>query len=69
MQRTPVQSSNIKSIGYDSNTSTLEIEFLDYSVYQYFDVPQYIYDSLMNANSHGSYLARYIKGHFRYSKV
>ncbi|MBE8712705.1 KTSC domain-containing protein [Sphingobacterium hungaricum] len=69
MERKPVTSSNIASIGYDENTSTLEIEFLNNTIYQYFDVPQHIYDGIMSADSHGQYLAQNIKGVYRYSKV
>lgn len=69
MNRQSVSSSNIASIGYDANSQTLEIEFLNGGVYQYFDVPQYVYDELMAAGSHGQYLARNIKGTYRYSKV
>jgi hypothetical protein len=69
MNRQPVSSSNIASIGYDANSQTLEIEFLNGGVYQYFDVPQHVYEELMNAGSHGQYLARSIKGAYRYSKV
>ncbi|MEY3967678.1 MAG: hypothetical protein RL137_579 [Bacteroidota bacterium] len=69
MERKPVSSSNIASIGYDESSSTLEIEFLNNSIYQYFDVPLHLYQGLINANSHGQYLAENIKGIFRYSKV
>ena len=69
MNRQAVSSSNIASIGYDANSQTLEIEFLNGGVYQYFDVPQYVYEDLMNAGSHGQYLARNIKGVYRYSKI
>lgn len=69
MERKPVSSSNIASIGYDEASSTLEIEFLNHSIYQYFDVPQHIYQELMNADSRGQYLAQNIKGVYRYSKV
>ena len=69
MNRQPVSSSNIASIGYDVNSQTLEIEFLNGGVYQYFDLPQYVYEELMSASSHGQYLARDIKGTYRYSKV
>ncbi|RTY89527.1 DUF87 domain-containing protein [Flavobacterium sp. GSN2] len=69
MERIPVKSSNIDSIGYDENTSTLEIEFLNNSIYQYFDVPQHIYQGLMQADSQGQFLAQNIKGVYRYSKV
>lgn len=69
MERKLVTSSNIASIGYDENTSTLEIEFLNNTIYQYFDVPQQVYGGIMSADSHGQYLAQNIKGVYRYSKV
>lgn len=69
MNRQAVTSSNIASIGYDADSKTLEIEFLNGGVYQYFDVPQHIYDGIMSADSHGQYLAQNIKGAYRYSKV
>lgn len=69
MNRQPVSSSNIASIGYDADSQTLEIEFLNGGVYQYFDVSQHVYEDLMSASSHGQYLARNIKGTYRYSKV
>lgn len=69
MERKPVQSSNIAAIGYNSNSLTLEVEFLNNSIYQYFDVPQNVYDDLMKASSHGQYLAQNIKGNYRYSRV
>ena len=40
MNRKPVRSSNISSIGYDSESKTLEIEFHSGGVYQYFNVPE-----------------------------
>jgi uncharacterized protein len=69
MERKPVTSSNIASIGYDEKTATLEIEFLNNSIYQYFDVPEQIYKGLMQADSHGQFLAQNIKGVYRYSKI
>jgi len=69
MKRQAVDSSNIASIGYDAKSQTLEIEFLNGGVYQYFDVPNQIYEAMMNASSHGQYLAQNIKGNYRYSKV
>lgn len=67
--RIPVESSNIASIGYDEDSSTLEIEFRNGGVYQYFDVPFQVYDGLMEAASKGQYLAQYIKGQYRYVKI
>lgn len=69
MDRESVSSSNIASIGYDESSETLEIEFLNGGLYQYFDVPQRVYEELIAADSHGKYLAANIKGTYRYSKV
>ncbi len=69
MNRIPVESTNILEIGFDEESSTLEIEFKEGSVYQYFDVPKAIYDQMMNAESKGKYLAAHIKGFYRYVKV
>lgn len=59
--RNSVESSNINSIGYDSKNEILEIEFNHGAVYQYFDVPENVYEALMNADSHGRYFDRNIK--------
>lgn len=69
MQRTPVSSSNLASVGYDDATATLEVEFHDGSVYQYFDVPAHDAEGIVNASSVGAYLAAHIKGVFRYARV
>jgi len=69
MNRTPVSSSNIASIGYDLTTQTLEAEFHNGNIYQYFDVPQHIYDGLLTASSKGQYLNQNIKLVYRYAKV
>ena len=61
MNRKPVRSSNICSIGYDSKSQTLEREFHSGRVYQYFNVPEIIYITLMSATSHGSYFNHKIK--------
>lgn len=70
MQRTSVDSSNLASVGYDKNTQTLEIEFHHGGVYQYFSVPQSIYEELMAASSHGKYFDQNIKkAGYEYQKV
>ena len=61
MQRKPVISSNINSIGYDDATLTLEVEFYDQTVWGYSPVTREAYTELMNAESTGSYFARHIR--------
>lgn len=53
MTRTPVTSSNVKSVGYDPNTRTLEVEFNSSGVYQYGNVSEGEYQSLLQAESVG----------------
>jgi len=69
MERTPVTSTNIQSIGYDSNSQTLEVEFNSGTVYQYAGVPQDEYDGLMTAGSKGTYLNARIKGRYPYARL
>ena len=69
MQRIPVFSSNIRSIGYDAQSALLEVEFSSSEVYQYFNVPEHIYNSLINSSSRGQFLNDYIKYNYRYQKV
>lgn len=69
LNRAVVSSSNINSVGYDEISATLEIEFSNNSIYQYFDVPQYIHQDLIQADSHGQFFAQNIKGVYKYSKV
>lgn len=70
MERTFVSSSNLRSVGYDSDEETLEIEFHNGGIYQYFGVPEHRYEGLMNASSKGSYFDSYIKkAGYRYRKI
>ncbi|WP_435065792.1 KTSC domain-containing protein [Halobaculum sp. EA56] len=69
MNRTPVSSSNLKSVGYDQSSNTLEIEFHGGRVYQYYNVPKRVYQGLMAASSHGKYHHRRIKDSYRYSRI
>lgn len=49
MDREVVVSVSVRAIGYDRETSTLEIEFCDSSVYQFSQVSVDIYNGLMNS--------------------
>ena len=70
MERFPVESSNLASVGYDPESAVLEIEFKSGGIYEYSGVPQSVYDDLMNAASKGKYFHRYIKNSgYPYSKI
>jgi len=69
MKRESVESSNLKTVGYDVKSKTLEVEFKNGYIYQYFDVPKTIYNSMVNANSAGKYLISNVKGVYRYARL
>lgn len=69
MEITSVNSSNVEAVGYDADSSTLQVEFKNGGTYQYFDVPERVFEALRDADSVGRYLAANIKGVYRYSKV
>lgn len=69
MNRTPVTSSNIQSIGYDALSSVLEVEFTSGDVYQYFNVPEHVFQQFLHASSHGEFLADNIRYNYRYRKI
>ncbi len=68
MNRQSVESSNLASIGYDAENEILEVEFNHGGVYQYFNVPENVYDELMNVDSHGVYFSANIRNDYEYQK-
>lgn len=68
MERIPVTSSNILSIGYDEESQCLEVEFLNMSVYQYLGVPPEVHESFVASSSKGSFFHQTIK-HYPCNKL
>jgi len=69
MNRIPVSSSDLASVGYDPDTQILEIEFNTGSIYQYSNVPQIVHEGLMSAPSCGQYFHREVKDSYGCNKV
>lgn len=69
MNREPVQSSMIASVGYDAQRAVLEIEFRNGRTYRYFDVPEFLYRGFVLARSKGHYFTRRIDSRFRLEEV
>lgn len=55
-------------VGYDPASATLEVLFRSGAIYQYFDVPEHVYDALIGAASVGRFLNEDIKGAYRYAR-
>lgn len=69
MNRDQVQSDMMLSVGYDSRTSVLEVEFKQGAVWEYLDVPESLYHEFRNAGSLGKFFLAHIKGHFPDNRV
>ncbi len=69
VNRELVQSSLIRSIGYDAELAVLELEFVDGDVYQYFVVQRSTYEELMQSPSKGQFFHARIDGQFGYRLV
>jgi hypothetical protein len=69
MRREPVESSAIRSVGYDRATATLEIEFHTDKVYRYFAVPHAVHEGLVGAESPGAYFNEKIRDRYPEERV
>ena len=64
MQRQPVQSRALRSVGYDAEAEELQIEFQSGSVYAYQGVPPSVYQWLMRIPNKGVFVTRQIVGQY-----
>jgi hypothetical protein len=67
MRRRPVDSSSVRSVGWFDGT--LELEYVNGSVYQYFEVSQPTYAALLAAPSIGAYINKHIKPYYEFREV
>ena len=69
MERKNIESTMIKSIGFDPENSILEIEFNSGAIWQYFDFPESEWYEFENAESQGKYFNREILNQYTESQV
>lgn len=69
IERVPVASSNLASVGYAAREKVLEIEFQSGGIYRYREVPRETYTGLMEAASKGQYFIQRIRGRFEFKRV
>lgn len=61
MERQPVKSTNVKSVGYDAVEKVLEVEFKSGGVYQYAGVQPEMYADLLAAESIGRFISQVVR--------
>ena len=64
MERQPVKSVILRSVGYDATTKVLEIEFTSGLVYRYSAVPEKVWTGLMQSGEAGKYFSEKIRPKF-----
>jgi len=64
MKLTPVHSSSLAAIGYDERAQILQVEFASGRIYEYEDVPEFLYRALSAARSKGSYFNQSIRDRY-----
>ena len=69
MQRLPVSFSKIKSIGFDSSLSGMEVEFIVGGIFLYKRVPMATYKNLLYSHNKDQYFDENIEGKFIKERV
>lgn len=63
------ESSHVAAIKYEPDTQDLFVEFTDGSQYQYFDVPQNVFDEFSGHTSKGRYVNIVLRRRYKYQKI
>jgi hypothetical protein len=68
VKRHHVNSSAIRSVGYDPAAHALEVRYISGDLYRYFDVPPQVAALLEQSPSKGQFVNWVVKQNFRYEK-
>lgn len=68
MNMVPVESSNIKSVGYDPATRLMSVQFSDGGTYDYEGVEPHHHAAFMAAPSKGKHFHQHIRGKFEHAQ-
>lgn len=69
MERHTEYPTYIYSAGYDPNTHTFEVELQSGAVYQYYELPQNVYDEFRQARSKTLFYNAKIRDVYAFSRV
>jgi hypothetical protein len=67
--RQVIESSSLRSIGYDRATHTLEVEFRNGGIYQYSGVPDSVWFELRHAESKGKFFQDRVRDSFAMQRM
>jgi len=69
MKLQPIESEMLVAAGYDQKSYTLLAVFRTGEKYRYKNVPLFLYERLMTADSKGRFMRKYILNRFDYERV
>jgi len=69
MDHVDINSTMIKSAGYEEATSVLEIAFNRGGLYHYLDVPKELFQEFLASSSKGRFFDKNIKDKFKTQKI
>jgi len=64
-----LDSKHIEAVHYESETRTLQIRFRKGGVYSYSDVPEHVYQGLIEADSASDFFRTNVKGVFDFERL
>lgn len=64
-----LNSTSLRTAGYQEFSAVLELEFHSGAVYHYFGVPSESYQALLQAESQGAYFNSHIRNRFAFAKI
>lgn len=65
----PVESSTLRSSGYDKETGDMHVTFRDGGRYVYHGVPENVHQSFQMASSKGGFLHSNVKNNYKFTKL
>lgn len=69
MKRNPVRSTSIAAISYDDRSQILQVEFTSGRVYEYEEVPEFLFRALSAARSKGHYFNQSIRDRYTWREL
>jgi len=69
MRLKPVDSEMLVAVGYEEKSHSLFAEFKTGGTYRYKNVPSFIYQGLMSADSIGRFMHKYVLERYPYERV
>ena len=69
MKLKPVDSEMLVAAGYDAESHSLHVIFRTGEKYRYKNVPSFLYQELMSAESKGKFMHKYILGRYDYERM